>query len=157
MTGNEYSDRIAAYLVESYGGRGLSVYREVSVGKTIIGKNRRIDVFAIHEATQAALAVECKYQASQGTVDEKIPYTLQDLEALRMPGCVVYAGEGFSQGVRHMLEAHHMAAYCLPESDLKTTQATRELDHIVALTFSWWDLVLRGKSPITLVDPIDPR
>lgn len=33
---------------------------------------------------------------SQG--DEKIPYALQDLEAKWIPGCVVYAGEGWSQG-----------------------------------------------------------
>ena len=150
MKGHAYSDRIAAYLVASYGERGLRVYREVSVGKTIIGKNRRIDLLAIHEGTQRALAIECKYQGTQGTVDEKIPYTLQDLDALRMPGCVAYAGEGFSQGVRHMLEAHHMAAFCMPAADLQSTPLTRELDHIVAMEFSWWDLILRGKKPFTL-------
>lgn len=153
MKGNEYSDRIAAYLVAAYGGRGLTVYREVSLGKTIIGKNRRVDLLAIHEPSQVALAIECKYQASQGTVDEKIPYTLQDMDALRVPSCITYAGDGFSQGVRHMLEAHHMAAYCLPDTDFKSTTATRELDHIVAMTFSWWDLVVSGKTPFTLPSP----
>lgn len=150
MKGNEYSDRIAGYLVAAYGARLLTVYREVSLGKTIIGKNRRVDLLAIHEPTQIALAIECKYQATQGTVDEKIPYTLQDMDALRVASCIVYAGEGFSQGVRHMLEAHHMAAYCLPEADLASTVATRELDHIVAMTFSWWDVVVRDKKPFTL-------
>jgi hypothetical protein len=150
LKGNEYSDLIAAYLVATYGARDLTVYREVSLGKTIIGKNRRVDLLAIHEPSQVALAIECKYQATQGTVDEKIPYTLQDMDALRVASCITYAGEGFSQGVRHMLEAHHMAAHCLPEEDLKSTAATRELDHIVAMTFSWWELVVRDKKPFTL-------
>ena len=74
MTGKEYADLIAAYLVKNFGERGIKVYREVTLGKTIIGKNRRIDVFVVHEPTQKAFAVECKYQDSQGTVDEKIPY-----------------------------------------------------------------------------------
>ncbi len=150
LKGNEYSDRIAAYLVATYGERGLAVYREVSLGKTIIGKNRRVDVLAIFEPTQTALAIECKYQATQGTVDEKIPYTLQDMDALRVASCLTYAGEGFSQGVRHMLQAHPMAAHCLPEADLQSSPATRELDHIVAMTFSWWELVVRDKKPFRI-------
>jgi hypothetical protein len=146
VTGSEYSNLIASYVVHNYGERGLSVYREVSLGKSIIGKNRRIDVFVVHEPTQRALAIECKYQESQGTVDEKIPYTLQDMEALRVPGIVVYAGHGFSDGVIHMLQASHMAAYALPNAeDLRPTSETRALDHIVAMTFDWWDVVLKGR------------
>ena len=52
MTGKEYADLIAAYLDKNFGERGIKVYREVTLGKTIIGKNRRIDVFVVHEPTQ---------------------------------------------------------------------------------------------------------
>ena len=105
----------------------------------------------LQESSQRALAIECKYQGSQGTVDEKIPYTLQDMEALRVPGLVVYAGGGFSDGVIHMLEASHLAAYCLPDaSDFRPSDATRELDHVVAMTFDWWDVVLRGRKAFQL-------
>ena len=151
MTGSEYANLIASYLVHNYGDRGISAYREVALGKSIIGKNRRIDVLVVHEQTQRALAIECKFQGTQGTVDEKIPYTLQDLEALRVPGIVTYAGEGFSDGVVHMLQASRMAAYCLPNpEDLHPTEATRELDHVVAMTFQWWDVILQGKGKHTL-------
>jgi len=151
MTGSEYANLIASYLVHNYGDRGISAYREVALGKSIIGKNRRIDVLVVHEQTQRALAIECKFQATQGTVDEKIPYTLQDLEALRVPGIVTYAGEGFSDGVVHMLQASRMAAYCLPTAeDLRPTEATRELDHVVAMTFQWWDVILHGKQKHSL-------
>jgi len=147
VTGSEYSNLIASYLVHNYGDRGLVAYREISLGKSIIGKNRRIDVFAVHEPTQRALAIECKYQGSQGTVDEKIPYTLQDMEALRVAGVVVYAGDGFSDGVVHMLQASPMAVYCLPDESLAPTPSTRELDHVVAMTFRWWDVVLSAREP----------
>ncbi|MBK8171718.1 MAG: hypothetical protein IPK60_15405 [Sandaracinaceae bacterium] len=150
MTGSEYANLIAQYIVKNYGGRGLEAYREVSFGKTIIGKNRRIDVFVVRPGTPDALAIECKYQDSLGTVDEKIPYTLDDLESLRMPACVTYAGQGFSSGILHMLAASPIAAYCLPAGDLAPSNATRELDHVLAMTFKWWDLVLTGK-PVTVL------
>src|SRR5262245_4491864 len=45
------------------------------------------------------------FQDSEGTVDEKIPYALDDLRAPSIAGCIAYAGRGFSKGVLHMLEA----------------------------------------------------
>lgn len=151
MTGAEYANLVAHYIVKNYGGRGLEVYREVSFGKTIIGKNRRIDVFVVRVGTPDALAIECKYQDSLGTVDEKIPYTIQDIESLRMPGCVAYAGQGFSSGILHMLAASPAAAFCLPAHDLVPSTATRELDHVLAMTFKWWDLVVTGK-PVRVLE-----
>ena len=150
MTGTEYANLIAAYLTRNYGRRGLSVYREVPLGKSIIGKNRRVDVFAVHDASAKALAIECKVQTSTGTADEKIPYTLEDLAAMHVPAFVVYAGTGFSDGVLHMLRSNKRAAYCHPELSLEPTPTTIELDHIVAMTFGWWDAVLRDKRPFDL-------
>src|SRR5262245_66090178 len=74
MTGGAYADLVAADVSRRFACRSLKVYREISVGKTIIGKNRRIDVFCVCESTNKAFAIECKYQESEGTVDEKIPY-----------------------------------------------------------------------------------
>ena len=87
MNGNEYADLIAAYLVKNFSARGVAVYREVSLGKTIIGKNRHVDIFVLHAESDRALAIECKYQDSAGTVDEKIPYAIQDMQAMGMPVC----------------------------------------------------------------------
>ena len=150
MTGAEYSNLIAAYLAKNYGNRGLVVYREISLGKSIIGKNRRVDVFCLHEETGTAMAIECKYQRTAGTVDEKIPYTLDDLRAMHIPAFAVYAGDGFSEGVRHMLQASEVAAYCLPDVSLAPDNDTRELDHLVAMAFGWWDGLLGEKTPFDL-------
>ena len=149
MSGAEYANLIASYLARRFGPRGLSVYREVRLGKSIIGKNRCIDVFCVHDTDRKAFAIECKYQDSIGTVDEKIPYALDDLAALPMTGCIVYAGKGFSEGVLHMLGAAPRAAYCLPAADQHDSSGeTRELDHLMATHFGWWDILIGSKKPV---------
>ena len=143
MTGNSYRDLIASYIHHNYASQGLVVYVEISLGKTVIGKDRCIDVFVVRPEDRKAIAIECKYQDSLGTVDEKIPYALQDLEALWVPGCLVYAGKGWSKGVLHSLEASRLACSCMPDPvTLARSKQTRELDHMLAATFGFWELVL---------------
>lgn len=148
LSGKQYADNIARYIVRNYGERGLCVYREVVFGKSIIGKNRRIDVFVYREGSPDAMAIECKYQNVAGTADEKLPYALADLEAMHVPVCLTYAGEGFSPGVLQMLAASPIAAYCLPNAELSPCDATRELDQMLAMTFKWWDVMVRGRGRV---------
>ena len=143
MTGAQYRDLIASYIVRNFVENGLVVYTEVSLGKTIIGKDRKIDVFVVRSSDQRAIAIECKYQETQGTTDEKIPYALEDLRALWIPGCLVYAGAGWSTGVLHTLQASRVAARCLPDAaSFARGSETRELDHILAATFGLWTSVI---------------
>ena len=154
MTGAEYANLVASYLSKRFGPRSLKVYREIRIGKTIIGKNRCIDIFCVAEEGQSlarpgAFAIECKFQDVQGTVDEKIPYALDDLAALPLAGCIAYAGQGFSEGVQHMLAASRHAAYCLPApGQFESSAETRELDHVLAVHFGWWDVLLEKKKPV---------
>ncbi len=149
MTGAAYADLVAFYVSRRFEDRGLKVYREIQIGKTIIGKNRHVDIFCVCERTNRAFAIECKFQESIGTVDEKIPYALDDLKALPMAGCIAYAGGGFSDGVLHMLEASPHAAYCMPTLDQSEPSAdTRELDHLMAMHFEWWDVLVGSKRPV---------
>ena len=156
MNGHQYRDLVGRYVVAAYDARGVEVYDEVTIGTTILGKPRRTDLVVLHRESGRALAIECKYQDSSGTVDEKIPYALQDLEALRMPAALAYAGVGYSQGVLHLLQSSHLAAYCMPGEDLKPIKrspsadaintGTWQLDHVVAVTFGFWDVVLDAKT-----------
>jgi hypothetical protein len=157
VTGHEYRKRIASYIVSAYWDRGIQVFEEVSLGTSIIGKQRRVDLFILHPAERKAFSLECKYQDVSGTADEKIPYTLQDLAALRMPSAVVYAGIGFSEGVLHLLQSSELAAYCLPDDTLKPLgrrtgesidSGTWQLDHVLAMAFGWWDVIVAGKTPV---------
>lgn len=134
---------MAAYIERQFGAQGLAVYTEVSLGKTIIGKNRRVDIFVLRKSDQRALGVECKYQQTSGTADEKIPYALQDLEAMWIPGCLVYGGSGWSQGVLHTLEGSRLAVCCEPQlPELARTKQTLELDHVLGAVFGLWDYVI---------------
>jgi hypothetical protein len=148
MDGFEYVNLIAHYIKHNYSNRGLQIYREIAIGKTIIGKNRRIDILDINEKNKKAIAIECKYQEVQGTVDEKIPYAINDICKLPMKGGIVYAGAGFSQGVLHLLESSPYAVYCLPSLTLEKCSKTRELDHLLALYFKWWDVIVDKKAPL---------
>lgn len=149
MTGAEYANLVAGYVARRFADREVKVYREITAGKSIIGKNRRIDVLCVCEAQREAFAIECKYQEVAGTVDEKIPYALDDLRALPMRGCIAYAGVGFSEGVLQMLRASEYAAYCLPAPvQFLSSPDTEELDHLLAMHFRWWDVLVAGKKPI---------
>ncbi len=155
MNGNQYADWVAKYILFNFGDRGIKTYREITVGKSIIGKNRRIDVLVVNEAQNHALAIECKYQSVRGTVDEKIPYALQDMASMQMDGYIVYAGAGFSSGVTHLLEGSEIACKATPANledikDFTRHAETRELDHILAMKFKWWDLLVGEKEPVRL-------
>jgi len=151
-SGSRFSDLISAYLLHNFEARGITVYKEVYLGKTIIGKNRRIDILVLSNDNQA-FAIECKFQDVKGTTDEKIPYALKDMESIPISGCIVYAGNGFSSGVLHMLQGSEIAAYCLPDSkNLSSNNQTRELDHLLAMNLGWWDLIVKNKQSIKLSD-----
>jgi hypothetical protein len=156
MTGAEYRKLVGRYVLHAYQGRGLKVYEEVSLGTSIIGKQRRVDLFVTGPG-EKALVIECKYQEGPGTADEKIPYALDDMEAMRVEGIIAYAGNGFSAGVLHLLQSSSFAAYCLPNEELLRTavragaidSGTWQLDHVIAQIFGMWDIVLGNKVPLS--------
>jgi len=75
---------------------GLDVRLEVRVGRRLWGAVRCIDVVLTRTGTGKTLGVECKYQGGGGSAEEKVPATIQDIEAWPIPGVVVFGGEGFS-------------------------------------------------------------
>lgn len=107
-------------------------------------------MFLLDETRNIAFCIECKYQDVSGTVDEKIPYALADMKSMHLPGCIVYAGKGFSEGVLHLLQASDIATYCLPEmKELAPSEDTIELDMMLAVHFQWWDILIKGKAPFS--------
>jgi hypothetical protein len=160
MTGTQYRRLIARYIQRVYGARGIAIYEEMPLGTSIIGKQRRLDLLLLDRSRDRAFALECKYQDSSGTVDEKIPYALQDLAAMPIPGVIAYAGRGFSEGVLHLLQGSEHAAYCLPDeanlepiprrSGDRIDSGTWQLDHVLAVAFGWWDVIVGDKEPLKL-------
>jgi hypothetical protein len=99
VSGNELRER-AAKLAESL---GLAVSTEVTVGRRIWGAKRRIDVVLKDPETRVGLGIECKYQGTRGTAEEKIPATIKDIEAWPIKGIVVYSGTGFTSNMQSYL------------------------------------------------------
>jgi hypothetical protein len=82
---------------------------EVGVGRRIWGARRRIDVVLKHPETRVSLGIECKFQGTSGSAEEKIPATLEDIKAWPIRGIVVYDGEGFSPNMCNYLLSTGMA------------------------------------------------
>ena len=104
-SGNQLRDVVAALGVDL----GLAVDTEVSVGRRVWGARRRIDVVLKHPETRVSLGLECKYQAVRGSVEEKIPATIEDIRAWPIRGIVVYSGEGFTANMQSYLMSTGMA------------------------------------------------
>ena len=88
-------------------GRGLDlqVRRQVKVGRRIWGAERHIDVVLTESELRRSLGIECKWQGSRGTAEEKIPATIEDISAWPIQGIVCFAGPGFTTNMRSFLIA----------------------------------------------------
>lgn len=82
---------------------GLETKEQFHVARRIWGANRKIDVVLIESKSRKMLGVECKYQGGGGSAEEKIPATIQDIEAWPIPGIVVFAGEGITPNMKSFL------------------------------------------------------
>jgi hypothetical protein len=81
------------------------------MGRRIWGSERKIDVILTNPKDGWRLGIECKYQGVQGSAEEKIPSTIQDIEAWPIKGIVVFAGEGVSANMRAFLFASGRAVH----------------------------------------------
>lgn len=145
-SGNDYKVLIASYLFKHWAAHGYCIYDEVHLGSSIIGKARKVDLLVVSPNKMRAFALECKSQDSSGTADEKIVYALRDMEQAPFGGCIVYGGDGWSEGVLHMLQSSQHAVYCMPETSLKQDRrSTLELDQRLAMYFDEWDLLTTNK------------
>lgn len=93
-------ERVCAELGEAL---GLEVRRQLYVGRRIWGARRRIDVVLTDREGRRSLGVECKFQASKGTAEEKIPATILDIAAWPIDGLLCFAGPGFTEHIRYYM------------------------------------------------------
>ena len=98
-------DTLKRAVVAVAGELGLEASTEVKVARRIWGSRRSIDVVVTHPDSKLRLGIECKYQATVGTAEEKVPATLDDIKAWPIRGIVVIAGPGFSENMKAFLIA----------------------------------------------------
>jgi hypothetical protein len=95
-TAVQNGDDLVREVVKLAGDLQLATRTQVRVARRIWGAVRKIDVVLTQTETRRTLGVECKFQGVQGTAEEKIPSTIQDIVAWPIPGIVVFSGVGFS-------------------------------------------------------------
>ena len=81
----------------------LTTRRQVRVGRRLWGAERKIDLVVTDQSTRRTLGIECKYQRTKGTAEEKLPAVVADIAAWPISGIVVFAGDGFSTNLRQFL------------------------------------------------------
>lgn len=82
---------------------GLAVHGQVQVGRRLWGARRVIDLILTDDASRRSIGIECKFQGTGGSVEEKIPATIDDIAAWPIPGLVVFDGDGFTTNMRSYL------------------------------------------------------
>ena len=72
---------------------------QVETGHDIYGKVRRVDFVLYHpQRWPTCLVIQCKWQASRGSVDEKYPYEVLNIQMGKYPTIIVLDGSGYSAG-----------------------------------------------------------
>lgn len=82
---------------------GLEGRQQYKVARRLWGAERRIDVVLRSPSTGKVLGIECKFQQVGGTAEEKIPTTVQDMNAWPIEGLVVFSGPGFTENMKAYL------------------------------------------------------
>ena len=100
-TGKQFREQVAE-LAETL---GLVVDREVEVGRRLWGSKRNIDLILTEPNSGQRLGIECKFQQTPGTAQEKIPAVIEDIDSWPIDGIVVYDGPGFSANMRAYLDS----------------------------------------------------
>ena len=79
---------------------------QVETGLSIYGK-RRLGDFALYHPQRwpDCLVIQCKWQTSSGSVDEKYPYEVENIAPAGFPTIIVLDGGGYSEGARQWLVA----------------------------------------------------
>ena len=98
-------DDLVKAVIALAGPLNLQAKEQVRVARRIWGAVRKIDVVLTEPVTRKRLGIECKFQGTQGTAEEKVPSTIQDIAAWPIPGIVVFSGAGFTDNMRFFLVA----------------------------------------------------
>ncbi len=78
--------------------------RQYEIGKDIYGKNRRVDIILYHpNLWKNCLVIQCKWQASAGSVEEKYPFEVLNIKQNNYDTIVILDGGGYTKGAKQWL------------------------------------------------------
>ncbi len=78
--------------------------QQVETGKDIYGKRRFVDVILYHPRLWPdCLVIQCKWQSSQGSVDQKFPFEVLSIQQDEYDTIILLDGGGYALGARQWL------------------------------------------------------
>jgi len=84
---------------------GKQYLKQLPVGSTIYETTRKCDLFIINrDKFKDDLIIECKWQQSSGSVDEKYPFLLFNIIKTGIPTVVLMDGEGYKPAAKAWLK-----------------------------------------------------
>lgn len=79
--------------------------RQVELSRDIYGKVRRCDLLVYNNNVWPdGLVIQCKWQASSGSVEEKYPFEVLNIQKDDYPTIIVLDGGGYSKGAEGWLK-----------------------------------------------------
>ncbi len=121
-----YNDVSAKAFREQNGDDEPCFAKQCVIGQSIYGTKRKVDFVLRHpKLWPGGLVIQCKWQASSGSVDEKYPYELACINHLSFPTIIVLDGGGYKPGakewllgqvgsgnIRHVFDMGQFARFC---------------------------------------------
>ena len=85
---------------------GQPIYsRQCATARDIYGKRRRVDFILYHTRKWPdSLVIQCKWQASSGSVEEKYPFEILSIQLDGYPAIILLDGGGYSVGAEQWLK-----------------------------------------------------
>ncbi len=75
------------------------------IGPDIYGKNRRVDFILYHpQRWPNCLVIQCKWQASSGSVEEKYPFEVLSIQKNEFPTIILLDGGGYTKGAENWIK-----------------------------------------------------
>ncbi len=87
--------------------------RQVMVGKTIYDTKRKCDFITYNPFTQKETIIECKWQHGSGSVDEKYPFLVLNIEKSKIDTIIVLDGGGYREGAEKWLKSQVGGGYLI--------------------------------------------
>ena len=79
---------------------------QCEIGLDIYSKRRRVDFILYHpEKWDDCLVLQCKWQASRGSVEEKYPFEVLSIQLNNFNTIIIIDGGGYSQGALQWLKS----------------------------------------------------
>jgi hypothetical protein len=83
---------------------GYQFAQQVHVGPSIYGQPRIVDFVVYNpDLFPNSLIIECKWQQAAGSVDEKFPFLVANIDALEVPTIILLDGGGYKPGAEAWL------------------------------------------------------